>query len=68
MTFREARRHFTECVTIASVSPDGHNDDVPPNRKIAMRAFVAKQHPALLKVYFLACYIILIEEVVRALT
>ena len=62
------RRHFTECVTIATVSPHGHNDDVPPNRKIAMRAFVAKQHPALLKVYFLACYIILIEEVVRALT
>lgn len=33
-----------------------------------MRAFVSKQHPALLKVYFLGCYIVLIEEVVRALT
>ncbi len=68
MTLGETARHFTECVTVATVSPYGHNDDVPPNRKIAMRAFVAKQHPALLKVYFLTCYIILIEEVVRALT
>jgi hypothetical protein len=31
-----------------------------------MRASASKQHPALLKVYFVACYIILIEEVVRA--
>jgi len=34
----------------------------------AMRAFVTKQHPALLKVYFVACYVVLIEEVIRAIT
>ena len=34
----------------------------------AMRAFVTRQHPALLKVYFAACYIVLIEEVIRAAT
>lgn len=34
----------------------------------AMRAFVTKQHPALLKVYFAACYVVLIEEVIRAVT
>ncbi len=32
-----------------------------------MRALLHKQHPALLKVYFLACYAVLIEEVVRAI-
>lgn len=33
-----------------------------------MRALLTKQHPALLKFYFAACYVVLIEEVLRALS
>jgi hypothetical protein len=33
-----------------------------------MRALLTKQHPALLKFYFVACYVVLIEEVLRALS
>jgi hypothetical protein len=61
------RHHGTECVIVASISPHGHNDDVPTGRT-DMRAFVSKQHPALLKVYFAACYVVLIEEVIRAIS
>lgn len=32
-----------------------------------MRALLNKPHPALIKVYFVACYVVLIEEVLRAL-
>lgn len=32
-----------------------------------MRALLTKQNPALLKVYFVACYVVLIEEVIRAI-
>jgi len=39
-----------------------------PPARTAMRAFVSKQHPALLKVYFAACYLVLIEEVIRAIS
>jgi len=54
-------------VIVASISLHGHNDDVPIGRT-DMRAFVSKQHPALLKVYFAACYVVLIEEVIRAIS
>lgn len=32
-----------------------------------MRALLTKQNPALLKAYFVACYVVLIEEVIRAI-